>query len=302
MNIVSKGIKAKKYRKHKEKREKKHKCNRSDTESSHSHSITLSSNNTVSTTDAWNTTNDTTKTCDDTSTTHHSSTTCDNSSTTYESCGIILNTDVKKSNGCGGCASVVTRGEKCKKQCCKKGPTGQAGIRGPTGPTGPGADNNCVCIDQVRYVLQQLTGSNISTVTDGDVIFGTIVGITGSNNIATDSVLVLDNGIGELTFANLCSVGQVFNNDGYTGLSFLNAPNPPATGCEAECELSVRNILTPLIGNGLYYDVHTTNGATIVSRIIDVVYGIVFLDQYGLEKSGVFLPLCKFDHIKPTAP
>jgi hypothetical protein len=177
-----------------------------------------------------------------------------------------------------------------------QGLNGIAGDTGPTGPQGPaGGDSGvevCGCTDQMRNILQQLTGQNIVVGTEGALVNGNVLGVTGIGDPTLDNVVIIDMG-SSIEYVNISTITNIFNNGSFSGLTFLPEPIPAPSGCEANSERSNRNILTSFIGNNNVYDFTLTNTNTFTGEVFNVVWGIVLIDQFNLDKSGLVVSLCK---------
>lgn len=77
---------------------------------------------------------------------------------------------------------------------------------------------------------------------------GTVIGVTGTNNIDTDSLLLLNDSIMNIR-ANICDISliQYENQNILNNLTFLQEPVPPPNNCEAICERSMRNQLSTVV-------------------------------------------------------
>lgn len=195
-----------------------------------------------------------------------------------------------------------------------QGPTGQTGSTGShglTGPTGPDGiaefkgdtgpigitgstgfcDCTCSCTDQIRNILQQTIGESVTVYTSGNnntamflstpPVRGIEVGITGTGNTGTDSLLqvnVIIDAVG-IYNASLCKIAALQYSDTELSFSliFLQEPIPPPTNCEAMCERSLRQQLN-MVANQVI-DIHMLDGYTFHGYIPQ--NGLINGIQYG---------------------
>ncbi|MGI6526014.1 MAG: collagen-like protein [Caldicoprobacterales bacterium] len=172
--------------------------------------------------------------------------------------------------------------------CCT-GPTGPTGPRGVTGPqgatgatgvTGPaGTGVECSCIAQMQNVIEQII-TNFPTL---NIDVGIENGGSASgrpNSIVNGTVFVLTNPSGQITHRiNICRIAHISltGNKTFEGFTFLPAPTPPPTGCEAECEAGIRAVLQSLVGSTVNIRAGGTDtGNQPVTR---TVFGMVILDN-----------------------
>ena len=156
-------------------------------------------------------------------------------------------------------------------------------------------------MDQIRNILQQSTGLIYYISTSTNVYLAQIVGVTGTGNSSTDSLLVAYDGINNITryinICNICALKFLVFEGGFEGqFNYLSEPIPSPTGCEANCEKSLRNTLSGLIDNNNLYDFHTECGDTFNGSIIaDVQYGVAILGSgtFINDKSDILISLCK---------
>ena len=172
--------------------------------------------------------------------------------------------------------------------CCT-GPTGPTGPRGVTGPqgatgatgvTGPaGTGVECSCIAQMQNVIEQII-TNFPTL---NIDVGIENGGSASgrpNSIVNGTVFVLTNPSGQITHRiNICRIAHISltGNKTFESFTFLPAPTPPPTGCEAECEAGIRAVLQSLVG----YTVNIRAGGTDTGNqpVTRTVFGMVILDN-----------------------
>lgn len=192
------------------------------------------------------------------------------------------------------------------------GPTGSTGATGPTGPTGPtgatgpaGSNANsaaCFCVDQMRNVIQQI----ITLYPNDNLIIAMESGnnasgrpgslLPGPNNNPNSGLFQLVNNQGTPEEAiSLCRIASItitsstYNN----AITYLPAPDPLPTGCDANCEAAIQT----------YLPVGTTN-VDINAGGQTVAQGDVLISEYGMvvivgnnNSNPTFVSLCKAEII-----
>lgn len=189
------------------------------------------------------------------------------------------------------------------------GPTGATGATGPTGATGatgPAGSNansvSCFCVDQMRNVIQQLitlypTDNVIVAMESGDNASGRLGSLLpGSNNNPNSGLLQLVNAQGVPQEAvSLCRIASItITSTVYNpAITYLPAPVPVPTGCDANCENAVRT----------YLPVGTT-GVEINAGGQTVANGSVIRSEFGMvvvvgpnDTNPAFVSLCKAEII-----
>lgn len=232
-------------------------------------------------------------------------------------CNDIKPTNQWCDNVCNKCClSVIEQGKPICKICPRgprgpTGPTGTQGSTGSTGPTGP-CECGCGCVDQMRHLLQQFSNPNqdpfgssffslTSVYADGISFVGStsyqLAGVTGTGNTGTDSLLIIYdyNQEGKNVYTNVCKICAVgiYDSDAFDPIDYLQEPVPAPIGCEADCERSLRNLLTGFVGDQNLYDITTDAGDTFTGEIVDVQFGVVIMNS-GVElfKGDLFISLC----------
>lgn len=183
----------------------------------------------------------------------------------------------------------------------ERGTTGATGATGDTGATGP-SNSSCLCIDQVRNVLQQmvdqqLTGGFTGTTGTLNVLIGLTTGAQETIQFGTfdgdalafwvdaGQYLLSSTGTSSMPQVPVCSItsitllasegGSFFDFAGDPRLSLLPEPSPPDTSCAGECERAVRNSLA-------------TAGSTLLDiRVADQQFSGVQVLQNGYAGSIV---------------
>ena len=183
------------------------------------------------------------------------------------------------------------------------GEIGPTGPQGPTGPTGPSVlETACLCVDQMRNVIEQL----IQLYPDDNVIVAMESGnnasgrlgslLPGPNNNPNSGLLELTNAQGTPEEAiSLCRIASItITSSTYNDtITYLPAPDPLPTGCEADCENASRTYLPVGTQNvGINAGGQTVaNGDVIVSE-----FGMVVV--VGPNNSNpAFVSLCKAEII-----
>lgn len=190
------------------------------------------------------------------------------------------------------------------------GPTGPQGLPGVTGPTGPAGSNanstSCFCVDQMRNVIQQIitlypNDNLIVAMESGNNASGRPGSLLpGPNNNPNSGLFQLVNNQGVPEEAvSLCRIASItitsstYNN----AITYLPAPVPTPTGCDANCEAAIRSYLpvgTPSV------DINAGGQTVAQGTILRSEYGMVVV--VGNNNSNpAFVSLCKAEIInKPT--
>ena len=194
------------------------------------------------------------------------------------------------------------------------GDTGATGPIGPIGPTGPVGSSNSQSgspnIDQLRNILQQLTGEMLSILTDSTSFYNSvIVGVTGTNDPATASTLIINDGMGGPTtyvnIANICALQFSNFEESFLDLTFLPEPTLSSTGFEADSERSMRNVITPLVLNGLFYTIGVESNSFENIKFTAIRYGVAILGsgyEVIADKSDLLIPTWKIDNFYMSTP
>ena len=130
------------------------------------------------------------------------------------------------------------------------GPTGPTGNTGVTGPTGPEAVSiGCVCVQQMRNVIEQLitlypTDNVVVSMESGNNAsgrLGSLLPAPNSNPNAGLLQLVNAQGVPQEAIS-LCRIAAIrITSATYNeAISYLPAPSPLPTSCDANCESAVQ--------------------------------------------------------------
>ena len=133
------------------------------------------------------------------------------------------------------------------------GATGSTGATGATGATGPASVSiGCTCVEQMRNLIRQLiqlypTENVIVSMESGNNASGRLGSLLpGPNTNPNAGLLQLVNAQGVAQEAlSLCRIAAIrltsatYNN----AITYLPAPVPAPTGCDADCEAAVRSDL-----------------------------------------------------------
>lgn len=186
------------------------------------------------------------------------------------------------------------------------GPTGPTGATGPTGPTGPAGSNanstSCFCVDQMRNIIQQIIAlypndNLIVAMESGNNASGRPGSLLpGPNNNPNSGLfqLVNNQGVPEeaisiCRIASITITSSVYNNN----ITYLPAPSPLPTGCDANCEAAIRSYL-PVGTTGV--DINSGGQTVAQGTIIRSEYGMVVV--VGSNNSNpAFVSLCKAEII-----
>lgn len=169
------------------------------------------------------------------------------------------------------------------------GPTGPTGSQGLTGPTGPSEAASCACTAQLRNLLAQtitlFSGTEITVnYENGGTASGRPTSLfpAGPNS----GILILTNASGTVTHRiDICQIASFMltgnnsfiNPDGTLKITFAGAPVPPPTGCAADCEAAVRQVLGSFVGTGNTVNVRAGGTATGQETVTAVGFGASLL-------------------------
>lgn len=180
------------------------------------------------------------------------------------------------------------------------GPTGSGG--GPTGPTGPAGSNansaSCFCVDQMRNIIQQIItlypNDNLTIAMEsGNNVSGRPGSLLpGPDNNPTSGIfqLVNNQGIPEEA-VSVCRIASItITSSTYNeAITYLPAPVPSPTGCDANCEAASRAYLpagTPSV------DINAGGQTVAQGTVLRSEYGMVVI--VGNNNSNpAFVSLCK---------
>lgn len=136
------------------------------------------------------------------------------------------------------------------------GPMGLPGIPGVTGPTGPAGSNanttSCFCVDQMRNIIQQIitlypSDNLIIAMESGNNASGRAGSLLPApNNNPNSGIFQLVNAQGVPEEAvSICRIASIrITSSTYNeNITYLPAPNPLPTGCDANCEVAIRSYL-----------------------------------------------------------
>ena len=202
-------------------------------------------------------------------------------------------------NACGCCCS----GRQIPEPTGPTGPTGPSGgATGATGPTGPSGSNanstSCFCVDQMRNIIQQI----IALYPNDNIIVAMESGnnasgrpgllLPGPNNNSNSGIFQLVNAQGVPQEAlSICRIASItITSSTYNdNITYLPAPSPLPTGCDANCEAAIRS----------YLPIGTPN-ASINSGGQTVAQGTILRSEYGMvvvvgnnNSNPSFVSLCK---------
>lgn len=188
-----------------------------------------------------------------------------------------------------------------------QGPTGPSGgATGPTGPTGPAGSNanstTCFCVDQMRNIIQQIitlypNDNLIIAMESGNNVSGRPGSLLPApNNNPTSGLFQLVNNQGVPEEAvSICRIASItitsstYNN----AITYLPAPVPTPTGCDANCEAAIRSYLpagTPSV------DINAGGQTVAQGTVLRSEYGMVVI--VGNNNSNpAFVSLCKAEVI-----
>ncbi len=183
------------------------------------------------------------------------------------------------------------------------GPTGPQGIQGPTGPAGNNANSaSCNCVNQMRNIIEQIINlypndNLIIAMESGNNASGRAGSLLpGPNNNPDSGIFQLINaqgipqeGISLCRIASITITSSSYNNN----ITYLPAPSPLPTGCDAICEAAIRS----------YLPVGTT-GVCINAGGQTVAQGTILKNEYGMvvvvennNSNPSFVSLCKTEII-----
>lgn len=181
------------------------------------------------------------------------------------------------------------------------GPTGPAG--GATGPTGNNANSaTCFCVDQMRNIIQQI----ITLYPNDNLIVAMESGNNASgrpgsllpapNNNPNSGLFQLVNAQGVPEEAvSLCRIASItITSSTYNeAITYLPAPDPSPTGCDANCEAAIRSYLPAGTPN---VDINAGGQTVAQGTILRSEYGMVVV--VGNNNSNpAFVSLCKAEII-----
>ena len=127
----------------------------------------------------------------------------------------------------------------------------------------------------IEQIIDTFPTSNITVNLENG---GSVSGRPSS--IINDTVFVLTNPAGQVTHRiNVCKIAfiSLTGMDTFTGFTFLDPPSPLPTGCEAECEEGVRNVLQTFVGTGIIVNVRAGGSTTGQQTVTTTAFGIAIL-------------------------
>lgn len=186
------------------------------------------------------------------------------------------------------------------------GPTGPQGETGATGPTGPAGSNanstSCFCVDQMRNIIEQIItlypNDNLTIAMEsGNNVSGRPGSLLpGPNNNPNSGLFQLINNQGTPEEAvSICRIASIrITSSTYNeAITYLPAPTPLPTGCDANCEAAIRAYLpagTPSV------DINAGGQTVAQGTVLRSEYGMVVL--VGNNNSDpTFVSLCKAEII-----
>lgn len=189
------------------------------------------------------------------------------------------------------------------------GPTGPTGVTGATGATGPtGAtgsmenSTSCFCVDQMRNVIQQIitlypNDNLIIAMESGNNVSGRPGSLLPApNNNPNSGLFQLVNAQGTPEEAvSICRIASItVTSSTYNeAITYLPAPVPAPTGCDANCENAIREYLpvnTPSV------DINAGGQTVAQGTVIRSEFGMVVI--VGPNNSNpAFVSLCKAEII-----
>ena len=191
------------------------------------------------------------------------------------------------------------------------GPIGPQGLPGATGPTGPAGSNanstSCFCVDQMRNIIQQI----ITLYPNDNLIIAMESGnnasgrpgslLPGPNNNPNSGLFQLINNQGVPEEAiSLCRIASITitSNTYNDAITYLPAPVPTPTGCDANCEAAIRSYLP--VGTSAV-DINAGGQTVAQGTILRSEYGMVVV--VGNNNSNPsFVSLCKAEIINKSTP
>lgn len=189
------------------------------------------------------------------------------------------------------------------------GPTGPQGITGPTGPTGAtgptGSTANsatCACVDQMRNIIQQIitlypNDNIVVSMESGNNVSGRPGSLLPppNNNPTSGLFQLVDNSGDPQEAVSICRIAAIrITSSTYNeSITYLPAPTPLPTGCDANCEVAASEYLP--VG---------TMGASINAGGQTVANGTVIRSEFGMvvivgpnNSNPEFVSLCKAEII-----
>lgn len=181
--------------------------------------------------------------------------------------------------------------------------TGATGAQGIPGPTGPAANTvGCFCVDQMRNIIQQI----ITLYPNDNIIVAMESGnkasgrpgslLPGPNNNPSSGLFQLVNNQGQPEEAlSICRIASItITSSTYNdAITYLPAPTPTPSGCDANCEAAIRSYLpvgTPSV------DINSGGQTVAQGTVIKSEFGMVVL--VGNNNSNpAFVSLCKAEII-----
>ena len=213
----------------------------------------------------------------------------------------------KKDNSCL-CRVINCLSDKSKCPTGATGPTGPRGATGPTGATGatgPAGSSNpasCSCAAQMRNVIEQIitlypNDNLIVAMESGDNASGRPGALLPGPNSNPDAglfQLVNNQGTPEEALSICRIVSITITSSTYNdAITYLPAPVPNPTGCDANCEIAVRSYVP--VG---------TNSVSIKAGGQTVAQGTILKNEYGIlvitgnnNSNPAFVSTCKAEII-----
>lgn len=183
------------------------------------------------------------------------------------------------------------------------GPTGATGATGPIGPTGPAASSaSCFCVDQMRNIIQQIiilypNDNLIVAMESGNNASGRPGSLLpGPDNNPNSGIFQLLNAQGvpeeALSICRIASI-TVTSSTYNEAITYLPAPDPLPTGCDANCEAAARAYLPAGTPN---VDINAGGQTVAQGDVLRSEYGMVVIVGNNNSNSA-FVSLCKAEII-----
>lgn len=182
------------------------------------------------------------------------------------------------------------------------GPTGPMGMTGPTGPAGSNSNStSCFCVQQMRNIIQQIillypNDNLIIAMESGNNASGRPGSLLPSPNDNPNSglfQLVNSQGVPEeaLSICKIASI-RITSSEYNDSITYLPAPTPPLTGCDADCEAAIRSYLPAGTAS---VDINAGGQTVAQGTVLKSEYGMVVItDNNG---NPTFVSLCKAEII-----
>ncbi|OQA47278.1 MAG: hypothetical protein BWY46_01888 [Firmicutes bacterium ADurb.Bin300] len=129
----------------------------------------------------------------------------------------------------------------------------------------------------IAQIITRFSTSNITVNLDsGGSVSGRPLSITNNTifNLSTSSGTISER-------ISICRIAFITltGNDTYAKFTYLGAPSPLPTGCEAECEAGVRTTLQSFVGTGNTVTVRAGGSSTGSHIVSNTAYGIAIIGK-----------------------